>query len=187
MNHTQYTNSNIQRRKPVLDNMYGLIKEGKDCFSCDGKCCTFAYNSMQVTPIEALDAYYYLQNKDLISEELINRLKACIKEYRLDHEIMMGRGRELRRHYTCPFFNTGPKGCSISPESKPYGCLAFNPLEKSVSVEGKCTSYLSTLEKRESEYLTEDTLNQKLKSELNLYWEKKNFPVALLNLIELLK
>ena len=172
-----------ERRAPVNAEMSKLIGEGKNCFSCEGLCCTFLYNSMQVTPLEALDAYTYLSKKNRINDSLIKDLKECIKKYRLDIDLNMGRKSELRKHYTCPFFNSGPKGCSISPDYKPYGCLGFNPLEKNVKTEGKCTSYLSILEKREL-YFDEESMNMELREKLNLYWDKKNFPMAILILIE---
>jgi Fe-S-cluster containining protein len=175
--------TSIERRGGVIKAMDEFVKSGKNCFSCQGFCCTFSYNSMQVTPIEALDAYDYLRRNNRINAELITRLNECIKEYRLDHEIVLGGGRELRRQYTCPFFNAGPKGCSIEPESKPYGCLAFNPLSRNVDVEGKCTSYIDVLEKREIDNSDEEAMNQLIKKKLSIYWEKKNFPVALKNLI----
>jgi Fe-S-cluster containining protein len=179
--------SSTKRRIGVNKTMDEFVQSGKNCFSCQGFCCTVSYNSMQVTPIEALDAYDYLRANNRINDELIQRLDDCIKEYRLDNEIVLGGGRELRRQYTCPFFNAGPKGCSIEPESKPYGCLAFNPLSENVSVEGKCTSYIEVLQERESDNSDEDAMNQVIKEKLSLYWEKKNFPVALKSLIILFR
>jgi len=174
---------NFERRKTVLNYMANLIDQEKNCSSCQGMCCTFAYNSMQVTPAEALDAYDYLISQNRVNQALIDRLEKCIKEYRLDNEINLGRGRELRRTYTCPFYNAGSKGCGIAPESKPYGCLAFNPKEKNVSTEGKCKSYTEVLEKREADYSGEEALNYKIIHTLNLGWEKKNFPQGLLSII----
>jgi len=172
-----------ERRAPINSEMKTLAENGKNCFNCEGFCCTFSYNSMQVTPLEALDAYSYLRKKNRIDEELIDCLRKCIKSFRLDVEISVGRMGELRRNYTCPFFNSGPKGCGISREYKPYGCLGFNPLEENVSTEGKCTSNIAILEKRES-ICDEKVLNEELREKLSLYWDKKNFPMALLSLIE---
>lgn len=177
--------ANKVRRSGVISTMDEFVREGKNCYSCEGYCCTFAYNSMQVTPIEALDAYDFLLKNNRINDELIESLDKCIKEFRLDNEIVLGGGRELRRQYTCPFFNAGPKGCSIEPESKPYGCLAFNPLESNVKVEGKCTSYIEVLEARETDSFGEESMNLIIKEKLNLYWDKKNFPMALKHLINL--
>ena len=178
--------SHFKRREIIISEMDALAKTGLSCQSCEGFCCTFSYNSMQVTPLEALDTYSFLKNNNMINEELIESLKSCIKAYRLDVEISLGKSGEFRRHYTCPFYNAGPKGCSISRKSKPYGCLGFNALEENVSVEGKCTSNLEVLRKRE-QVLDEKAINDEVKSILGLYWDKKNYPVAVLNLIEIFK
>ena len=39
-----------------------------------------------------------------------NKLIECVEKYRLDYEISTTRGVPLRRTYTCPFFEAGPKG-----------------------------------------------------------------------------
>ena len=176
--------SRIERRAAVLANMNQAVESGNNCFKCEGYCCTFFNNSMQITPIEAYDLYQFLKVNNRLDQKLIEGLNQCIKEFRLDQEIGMGKGRELRRSYTCPFFNSGPKGCSIAPESKPYGCLAFNPLESGVAVEGKCASSIISLEKRETDNSDEENMSQKIKDTLNLHWSKKNIPMALLDLIE---
>lgn len=176
--------SHIQRRKIIIDEMDKLFSLGKDCLNCEGHCCTFTYNSMQVTPIEAVDTYVYLRENNLITDQLIKKLEECITSYRLDIEFNMGGRREFRKNYTCPFFNNGPKGCGISRKYKPYGCLGFNALRKGVSEPGSCTSNVELLEKR-SLLSLEDKINQELKEGLNLYWDKKSFPVAVLQLIKL--
>lgn len=138
---------------------------------------------MQVTPIEALDLYQYLKSEDRIDSELSDRLQETIKEFRLDYAISTGKGTELRRSYTCPFFQAG--FCTIDPEYKPYGCLAFNPKQKNVSRPGHCSSQLSLLEQRENS--AEEKLNDELRQKHNLYWKKESIPVALLNLIKVLE
>lgn len=173
------------RRDPIRKEMESLILSGKNCFSCVGHCCTFLYNSMQVTPLEALDVYTYLHFENRINKDLVDLLKLCVKTYRLDVEISLGRKGNLRKNYTCPFFIQGPRGCSISPSYKPYGCLGFNPMEKDVSEEGKCTSYTIVLEQREKIFFeSEKSMNENLKENLNIYWDKENLPVALLYLID---
>ncbi|MFI5390895.1 MAG: hypothetical protein ACHQYQ_05990, partial [Bacteriovoracales bacterium] len=93
----------------------------------------------------------------------------CIEEYRLDYEIPTTRGIPLRRTYTCPFFEPGPKGCSIDSRSKPYGCLAFNPTEKNSKGGGSCSS-------------NKEILKQIPMGDLN----KKNIPMALLDIWDLI-
>lgn len=173
-----------ERRAPLLKLMTTLGDEKKNCFSCEGFCCTYAHNSMLVTPLEALDAFDYLYSRGQFTDEVIESVRSCIKEFRLDNELVIGRGREFRRNYTCPFFNNGPKGCGISPEQKPYGCLGFNPLEVGVSTRGSCTSYLDVLiERDESSQSLEIELNDLIKEKFEIYWDKKNLPVAINELV----
>jgi len=177
--------SERSRRELILEHMNAELSKEHNCFKCEGFCCTFLHNSMQVTILEALDVYYYLDQENRINEKLIQDLETCIKSYRLDKEISVGNGRVLRRTYTCPFFNNGPKGCSIDPHFKPYGCLAFNPLEKNVKEEGHCTSNQDVLIDQDKQNINDHLLNTELKNELNLNWDKLSLPLALLNLIKL--
>jgi hypothetical protein len=177
--------SNIERREELTELMHELQRTEKNCFSCKGYCCTFEHNSMLVTPIEALDAYRFLKKEKRLNQELITHLKETIQKFRLDNELSIGNGREFRRNYTCPFFNFGPRGCSIEPESKPYGCLGFNALETEVSTQGHCTSNLDVLSARDERCSSnESMLSEQVRNELGLYWDKKNLPVALIHLID---
>lgn len=177
--------NNIERREELINLMHELNRTEKNCFSCQGYCCTFEHNSMLVTPIEALDVYRYLKREERLNENLLSQLKQTVREYRLDKELSIGSGREFRRNYTCPFFNNGPRGCSIEPESKPYGCLGFNALKTNVSEQGHCTSYIEVLTDRELRCIEkEQVLSESLKVQLNLYWSKKNLPMALLELVD---
>ncbi len=176
--------SPFKRREKLIANMKRLIKSGKHCYDCQGFCCTYSNNSMRITPLQALDLYEFLSLNDRINEELVSELKRNIKDYRLDKEISLGRGRELRRYYTCPFFKPGAKGCSVDIEYKPYGCLAFNPLEENVTEEGHCTSDQSILAQREVDSTGEEILSHKIRESLKLDWDTKNISAALLDLIE---
>ena len=180
---TEHKESSSDRREVILSVMRDQFSQGKNCNGCQGYCCTSFHNSMQVTILEAFDLFFYLKRENRLTQELVDNLKSNIKKYRLDYVINTGRNSSFRRSYTCPFFVAGSKGCTIDPEFKPYGCLAFNPLKENVSTEGYCASNLKLLENRES--LKDDQLNLKLKSDLRLSWEKESIPVALLNLIEL--
>lgn len=176
-----------RRRANLNKEMDREISSGRNCASCVGHCCTFEHNSMQVSPLQALDTYEYLKEKSLITDELIHKMRTCIKHFRLDKEVAGGSKRELRRYYTCPFYSGELHGCGVDRDSKPYGCLAFNPKIKNVSEAGFCTSKVSPLEKQQEEFLAQETImNQKIKEELNLYWDKLNFPSAIMNLIETL-
>ena len=86
---------------------------------------------MQITRQEAADIRAYLEAHGLWNAGLLSRLQENIREYRLDVELpSFGRRQNLRRTYTCPFYVSGPRGCSLPREVKPYGCLAFNPTQK---------------------------------------------------------
>ena len=173
------------RRDLLNESMAELNSQGKDCSNCSGICCTFAHNSMLITPLEAMELLGYLSDKNRLNEELVNSLKKSVQEYRLDKELNLGGGREFRRNYTCPFFNNGSLGCSISPKYKPYGCLGFNSTKPKVNEAGHCKVYTEVHEQREEIYQEkEDHINQELREHYNLYWNKKNIPSALLDLIK---
>jgi len=174
-----------KRRSVITDSMDDLGSKGINCHNCPGYCCTYAHNSMLMTPLETVELLDFLISENRVNEKLIENLKANVKEFRLDKEIFIGKGREFRRNYTCPFFLDGPKGCSVSPGSKPYGCLGFNPTEAGVTVRGRCTSDLNALQLREDQYITqEQKASDKVTKDMGLYWTKKNIPSALLELIQ---
>ncbi len=160
--------------------MDSLSKASIDCQCCRGFCCTKLYNSMQVTPLEALEVTFFLTTCSEINlDELIDNIEKIIKDYRLDYEVSCGKGGIFRRYYTCPFYKEGAEGCLISFDYKPYGCLSFNPQEKKVSVEGKCYSNIALLkryEKKFGEY--ENIVNDQIKKDLGIYWNKISLPVA---------
>jgi Fe-S-cluster containining protein len=164
---------NVQRRKILLD------AQTNRCGSCEGFCCTYQSNSMKVTPVEALDMIEYLKENDRWNEETIESLKKTIEEFRLDKVIALKRGQDLRRTYTCPFFTGDKLGCSIAPEYKPYGCLAFNPTEDGISEWGKCNSQVEILKEREN--IDEDQYNDYLRQFYHLHWQKEPIPIALLD------
>lgn len=176
------------RRKKPIDEMARLEKSGLDCFSCSGLCCLNQYNSMQVDPIQALELLAWLEGEQRINEELTESLDNSIKKFRLDREVSVGRGREYRRYYTCPFFKGESLGCTVSRAAKPYGCLGFNPKEAGVSIPGKCGSNIELLEKREELYAQAESIaNKEIKDELGIWWDKKNLPFALKDMIAALR
>jgi Fe-S-cluster containining protein len=133
-------------RETLLKNMFQLSNQGIDCLSCNGRCCTFERNSMKITRAEAEELYHYLLDNDLFNSKLERKLQDCIREYRLDVEISTKKDHAFRRTYTCPFFVEDSKRCSIPPEVKPLGCLAYNPSEKR-SLGESCSSDEQLLEK----------------------------------------
>lgn len=180
----EMTESSYLRREILIDEMSSLEEQKKDCFSCSGMCCTYEFNSMLITPLECFEMLSYLVKENRVNKVLIDRLKENASEFRLDKEMFSGKGKELRRYYTCPFFKNENKGCSISRSSKPYGCLGFNPLEENINSEGKCTSNLSKLEQRNLEFINKEKLaSDYLSRELGIYWDKKTISVALIEFI----
>ncbi len=129
-------------RERLLTANQRLNEKGIGCESCLGECCTSRRNTMQITRSEASDIRLYLESQGLWDNALIERLRANILEYRLDVELpRFGSRQNLRRTYTCPFYFSGPKGCSLPREVKPYGCLAFNPTkENAKGINDGCVS-----------------------------------------------
>ena len=171
---------NVQnRRDELISEMSRLEDEGLNCFSCKGYCCTYEYNSMQVTPLEAVELFKYLVEQGRVNEEQIDQV---ISKYRLDKLLMAG-SQNLRRYYTCPFFKEGAKGCTISRRSKPLGCLGFNALVPNVSERGKCESNQEVLKKVDHKFTKDsDLCNEYIKKTLNIYWSKESIPVAITEL-----
>lgn len=178
--------SSLERRKLLIGEMKGLTNNKIDCFHCAGTCCTFAANSMQITPIEAFEILISLEvsGEDLVT--LKEMLLKNIQSYRLDHEFSLGRKNNslLRKTYTCPFFVTGSHGCTIKKELKPYGCLGFNPRIENDNG-SQCLSNVELLEIREkTELESEKMANDFLKQELALDWKKLEIPKGVLRLLE---
>lgn len=173
-----------ERRQILVDEMAYLEHKGVHCFECTGECCTFTSNSMQTTPIEAVEVAIYLLEKNRVNGELLKALKSNIRSYRLDSIPGNGQRSFMRRTYTCPFFLGKSKGCSLSRSIKPYGCLGFNPNIEGQKEGGDCGSNIALLEQREARFeKMESRLNTYLKEKLNLYWDKLPFPVALLDVL----
>jgi Fe-S-cluster containining protein len=190
LKHTLYetmkTHSPRERRELLITEMAELSKKEIHCFQCTGTCCTFAANSMQVTPLEAFEILLSLEVNAENIESIRQTMKENIQHYRLDHEISLGKKAHahLRKTYTCPFFTPGPKGCSIKKELKPYGCLGFNPRIANDNG-GQCHSDFSLLERRENnEISNEELANNYLKREFNITWNKLEIPKALLVLLD---
>lgn len=185
---TYALSSSHDRRHTLILEM--ALLEGKTihCFSCPGTCCTSQANSMQITPIEALEILQSL-NFDQKTPDEVKAFKEHMTQnilaYRLNVEIYTGKknSQALRKNYTCPFFNNGSLGCGLSRSSKPYGCLGFNP--KTSDDNGQsCSSNIEILEGRDLTFLErEDIVNAQIRKELGIYWIKQNIPQALLDVI----
>ncbi len=176
-------NSDLERRGLLLEEMKFLDRNKINCSECKGKCCSAVANSMQCSPIEAMDISLWLEKNGYWSDQLIEKLKKCISDYRLDYEISTTRGEAFRRTYECPFFNYSSAGCFLAPQVKPYGCLGFNPNSEGVKDGENCSSSLALLKRREDKWeKKEKILNQKLIEELLLLWDKLPLPLALIKM-----
>jgi hypothetical protein len=178
---TQNISDGAKRRELLSAQMYANEKAGKDCMSCTGRCCTFEANSMQMTSLEALEAMALLEERGLLNEEVKKRLQDCIDEFRLDQYIQIASGEFFRKSYTCPFFFYPSFGCGLGVDSKPYGCIAFNPCEGGQKDGGNCKSDLDIQEKRNEIFEeSEDRGNQMLFKEKGISILKEPIPVKLL-------
>ena len=168
-----------ERREPLIQEMQRLAYAGNHCAACTGVCCTFLANSMQITPVEAVDLRDWLIAQGRWDDALKADLQHCVKRFRLDHDVSGGR-RSMRKTYTCPFYQPGPKGCSISRHHKPYGCLAFNTRETGVTDGGNCASDQTMLERHTANTSQEHARNLELKTQVGWFTDKAPIPVALL-------
>jgi Fe-S-cluster containining protein len=171
------------RRQLILLEMENLKHDEINCHQCRGPCCTFESNSMQITPLEALDIINYLSSVNRINADLIFHLQETNSQYRLNQ--FVGNGKSfLRKTFTCPFFEEGVKGCTISRNNKPIGCLGFNPIEKNITNGGSCKSNVKLLEDLAVTFQKEEKeINTKIKSELKIFWDKAPIPVAVLEVL----
>ncbi len=136
---------------------------------------------MMVTPIEAVELVDYLKANNLFNPELKLRLEETVSKYRLAQSVGDGKRSFLRRTYTCPFFNHKELGCPLPREVKPFGCLAFNSHHAELKTGENCFSEKEILEKREADFQEEKELNEKIKAQYSLYWDKTPLPLALLD------
>jgi Fe-S-cluster containining protein len=182
----QTSSTSEERRLELNSAMRGNEAKGFDCKNCTGTCCTFAHNTMHVSPLEAVDILVNLEQKKLIDDALIKHLEITIKNYQLDRP-MMGNGKSelYRRSYTCPFFGFKGWGCGLSVTHKPLGCIAFNPIETGIQDGGSCRSQTSELAQHRIDWEDQEgELNRILKDHFQLDWEKKDIPSALLDLLQ---
>ncbi len=166
------------RRASLIADMQARAELGHHCAACSGICCTFVANSMCITPLETRDLRQFLEREGRWTPALLTELRETVRRFRLDQDVGDGR-RNLRRTYTCPFYHPGPKGCSISRQHKPYGCLAFNPRTGGQTEGGNCVSdqgLLSSLENR-----NETRENAQLQAAWRWPAAKLAIPLALLH------
>lgn len=172
----------LNRREILIERMNTLESEGMGCIGCSGKCCTYEANSMLMTPLEAVELMTYLKSNQLMTIELKTRLEENAAKYRLEPKPLIGKRSYLRKTYTCPFFNHQELGCPLPREIKPYGCLAFDSHHVTLKASEHCYSEKELLEQRDALHAEEAEMNEKLRTDYKLYWEKSPIPNALLDL-----
>lgn len=170
------------RRRVLLDSMRALGERKIDCSGCSGVCCTFVANSMQITPIEALDILADLTARGEMNEARLEEWRILVERHGLDRPAPGDGQRELvRRRYTCSFFAGGKLGCTLTPEFKPYGCLAFKPRSAGVWEGKDCGVDGDGLARRDIDEAGHLPLGESLAAAL-ADLAKGPIPAALLNL-----
>lgn len=179
------TTKAYKRRQFLIEDMTQLESRGISCLGCTGVCCTEVANSMMVTPIEIVDLFSYLLKSKAELSELHNKMMISVNKYKLD--ILppgIKKKSQFRRTYTCPFFLGSEFGCPLPRDIKPYGCLGFNRQKNESSVDNDCWSKKEVLEVQD-QFNHEAELNQWIKNELKLEWEKEYLPLAVIEFIQL--
>ncbi|MFY7991972.1 MAG: hypothetical protein ACOVP4_01665 [Bacteriovoracaceae bacterium] len=179
------TTSTYNRRRFLLEDMSQLETRGISCLGCSGVCCTDMANSMMVTPIEMVDLYSYLKKDSSSLNDLKEKMQLTNLKYKLD--ILppgIKKKSQFRRTYTCPFFLGSEFGCPLPRDVKPYGCLGFNRRKKEADIDQDCWSKKEILE-TQVKANNEALLNEWIKQDLALDWDKEYIPLAVIKFIEL--
>lgn len=179
------TTSTYNRRRFLLEDMSQLETRGISCLGCSGVCCTEMANSMMVTPIEMVDLYSYLKKNSPSLIDLKEKMQQTNLKYKLD--ILppgIKKKSQFRRTYTCPFFLGSEFGCPLPRDIKPYGCLGFNRQKKEADIDQDCWSKKEILE-TQALANNEAPLNEWIKQELALDWDKEYLPLAVIKFIDL--
>lgn len=137
---------------------------------------------MMLTPLEAVELMGHLKEQEKLTPQLKEKLQKTVSDFRLEPKYLGARRSYLRKTYTCPFFNFTELGCPLPRQIKPYGCLAFDSHHPTLKADQNCFSEIDLLLEREKLYPGEKEINDKLRTELDLDWEKSPIPNALLDL-----
>lgn len=172
-------------RNKLVQRMQELDAKAINCMHCSGVCCTKARNSMMVTPLEAVDLYFYLIENIKDQEMLWKNVENSITDFGLDREIYV-KNKLMRKNYTCPLFKFESFGCPVEPHLKPFGCLGYNALAANVKDGENCASDTALLEAVDQEIKPElDRLNKAIREHCKIDFDKTNIPMALLKIKQL--
>jgi hypothetical protein len=125
-----------QMRMDLISLMQNAAKDGVDCSNCVGTCCTFISNSMAITDAETQDIVRFLFAQGKTKSEVLALVNQTIDRFGL--ESTASKQGLIRKTYTCPFFAGRALGCTIDSNSKPIGCLRFNPRVGGQKEGGNC-------------------------------------------------
>src|SRR5436190_24219838 len=107
-----------RERAQLVEHVRDVQRNVRTCEGC-GLCCTEAYNSVRILPIEASRIATHLASlPEARQKNLVSRTTASIERYRLEP-------RTERQPYTCPFLESD-FSCALPFDVKPVACLAFN-------------------------------------------------------------
>jgi len=172
-------------RNKLVERMQELDAIKINCMNCSGVCCTKARNSMMVTPLEAMDLYFYLIENIKDQETLWKNVEQSITDFGLDREIYV-KNKLMRKNYTCPLFKLESFGCPVEPHLKPFGCLGYNALAPNVKEGENCASDTNLLAVVDQEIKTElERLNKAITEYSKIDFDKTNIPMALLKIKKL--
>jgi len=109
-------------RDKLIEHVVEVQKKIRTCEGC-GLCCTAAYNSVAILPLEAHRIRAWIERLPFERRaELLRRIETTIRRFGLD-----GSGRD--RNYTCAFLEKDFT-CALPFEVKPIACLSFNPVHR---------------------------------------------------------
>jgi hypothetical protein len=95
---------------------------------------------MQITADEAATIAASLPREQI--PFWVDACRTAVQRFGLDRPpIGDGRRTWSRRRYTCPFYlgdGEPGRGCAVSRDVKPLGCLAFNPRRAGLTAGGDC-------------------------------------------------
>jgi 23S rRNA pseudouridine2605 synthase len=111
-----------RERAQLVEHVRQVQRRVRTCEGC-GLCCTAAYNSVRILPVEARRiARHVASLPGGRGEDLLGRLRLAVEKFGL-------KARGGRQPYTCPFLEADST-CALPFDVKPVACLSFNPVSE---------------------------------------------------------